>query len=427
MFKDRSLPGAKKVIRDYCTKVVDLKYIDRDVLVSMETDIDEISPRMVLIVTGKKSAKENGSYKMLESILTVNSISHFLFDEVEQNPSISTVFKCVEQFQKETSLEKPDLIFAIGGGSPLDCAKAIDFAFCGVRDFTDKDDQPSQPLIPYFCIPTTAGTGSEITPYSILTNPRTKTKFGTAQRLTPTCSYIFPSFLVETPLQITASTVFDAISHLVEAGLTVKATPEVRLEALSGIRLLSPYIPQICAACSAVKSYNEGRCDGLERIKPFLSKLKNESFRLNTLHASSVGGVVISKAGTSLPHGLGYSLTTHLGLSHGVANAATFSKYLAFCCRTLGPQARDFVFDVLDILLRDCVKAGSVPKWKPEDLDKYLINIWFDHPIAVTRAQKEIFVSAALANKGKLAQHGAPVTKADIEEMLFGSGFLKVE
>jgi len=133
--------------------------------------------KKALIVTGKNSAKLSGALDDVINILNENGKDYFLYDKVEENPSLQTVDKGVEAFKQSGA----DFVIAIGGGSPIDAAKVI--ALCSSNNIKaeklyDKTYKPQNIANVIFAIPTTSGTGTEVTQYAVLTDRENKNKAG---------------------------------------------------------------------------------------------------------------------------------------------------------------------------------------------------------------------------------------------------------
>lgn len=255
-----------------------------------------------LIVTGKYSSKSNGSLNQLIDTLKNNNISYFIFDEVEENPSIDTIEK-IKTLHKNNNIE---VVIGLGGGSPMDASKAASIllandAMVG-KDLFSAEEFKSLPVV---AIPTTAGTGSETTQYSILTDHQAQNKFAIKTKLFPTLAYIDGTFLLNTPKDVTINTAIDALSHLIEGYLSTSANIFSNSLAESGMSLF-------------------------HECMPFLDK-DDITFevREKLLVASSIAGMVIAQSGTSLPHGMGYPLTYHHNVPHGMANGLLLKEYLA--------------------------------------------------------------------------------------------------
>jgi len=155
-------------------------------------------------------------------------------------------------------------------------------------------------------VPATAGTGSEVTPYAIVTNDfkRTKTSLS-APEMFPKLAFLDGKYMLSLPRNTTIHTAIDALSHAVEGMFTTKSTPQGDLVALESIRLLFGIFPKLQA--SSALSLSE---------------------RDTLLYASMLAGTVIAQAGTTAVHTLGYALTYHYGTDHGEANGVLLGEIL---------------------------------------------------------------------------------------------------
>ena len=264
--------------------------------------------KKALIVTGKTSGKKSGALDEIINILENKKIPYSVYDKIENNPEINDMAVGGE-FARSNGC---DFIIAIGGGSPMDAAKAIavyatnepkengDFQLYDI--FSGK--YKSKPL-PMVAIPTTAGTGSEVTPYSILTlhKEQTKRSFSCEDTFFKT-AFIDGKYTVNLPLQVARNTAIDAMCHLIEGYTNKKAS------------LSSDYIA----------------IEGLKIIGKHLDKLENGKFDKDSctelLWASTLGGIVISQTGTTIVHSMGYQLTYFKDIPHGFANGLLLYEYL---------------------------------------------------------------------------------------------------
>lgn len=270
-----------------------------------------------LIVTGRNSAKVSGA---LGDVLETLTTPYVLFDQVENNPTIETVIRG-GQVAKEAEC---DYVIAIGGGSPLDAAKVM-----GILAVNDRHPLElyakgwETPALPVVAIPTTAGTGSEVTQYAVLTIKEEETKKGLGgPDLFPKVTYLDPKYTSSLPLAVTIDTAVDALSHLVEGYLSTRATAASDLVALQGLALWGTTI-------TALKG---GEFD--------------QEVRSALLLASSLGGITIAQTGTTLVHALGYPLTYFHDYPHGRANGVLMEEYLAFSKQV----ASDRVETILELL-----------------------------------------------------------------------------
>lgn len=275
--------------------------------------------KKALIVTGRASARLSGA---LDDVLAVLPGEYVIFDRVENNPSVETVI----QGGALAKAEGCDYVLAIGGGSPLDAAKVM--AVLAVNDAHPLELYQSgwkKRALPIVAIPTTAGTGSEVTQYAVLTIEEEETKRGLGgPDLFPQVAYLDPKYTESLPLDVTVDTAVDALSHLVESYLSKRATAASDLVALQGLALWGTAIPAL----------RQGTVDLQTRDALLL--------------ASSLGGIAIAQTGTTLVHALGYSLTYYDGLPHGRANAVCMRAYLEYT-QSVAPEKIDTVLELLEL------------------------------------------------------------------------------
>ncbi len=305
-----------------------------------------------MIVTGGRSARESGALSDICSVLDEQHISYSVFDKVENNPSTDTV----KEGGMAAKKAQVDFIVGIGGGSPLDAAKAV--AVLAVNDMEPTElftNRFANKPLPVVAIPTTAGTGSEVTPYSILTRSdlQTKVSFGNADTF-PVIAFLDPRYTESQPLEVTINTAVDALSHCMEGYLGKRRTPASDILAQEGIRLF-------------------GQC--LENLKS--GKIVRED-RENLLYASMLGGMVISHTGTTIVHGAGYNLTYFKGIPHGKANGFLMTEYLRFNYE----YAAERIDHLLQLMNLDSIDAfgeamtamlGKAPVLDEEEIARYAV------------------------------------------------------
>jgi alcohol dehydrogenase len=247
-----------------------------------------------LLVTGKNSAKKCGALDDVISVLNLSGMHYTHFDEVKENPDLETVVKGAKLLQQTEC----DFIIAIGGGSPLDAGKAISaLAKNDLLPYELYESAKIKDAYKIVAVPTTAGTGSELTPYSVITNTEINQKAGFGSSLLyPALSYIDAKYTLTLSKEITRDTSIDALSHLLEGLYSDVRHSFFYPLIFQGIKLIYQFLP-LC-----------------------LEELDNLEYRVKLMHASMLGGYIISQCGTTLQHSLGYPLTTELGLSHGLAN-----------------------------------------------------------------------------------------------------------
>ena len=260
--------------------------------------------KKALIIAGRNSARLSGALDDINDVLIATGIEYVIFDKITSNPNLSKVAEGTE-FAKENGV---DFIIAVGGGSPLDAAKAI-AALC-TNDIEPIDlvlKKLEKPSLPIIAVPTTSGTGSEVTQYSVLTIPSMKTKKSFASPWSfPKVAFADARYTYSLPNDVTIDTAFDAFSHLLESYYSKRSTPLNDAIAIEGIKAF--------AQC-------------MENLKDTET---SETTREKLMYASCLGGIAISHTGTTLIHAMGYSLTYFKKFSHGRANAMIMAEYMKF-------------------------------------------------------------------------------------------------
>lgn len=257
--------------------------------------LSEIGARRILLVTGKSSYISSGAEAFVHSALNDQSILRF--NEFDPNPKLDDLIDGLEIF----SNYRPDCIVAIGGGSVLDMAKLINFFGSTGLDpseyLTGKVQFKPQSLLPLTAIPTTAGTGSEATHFSVLY--KEKVKYSVAEQcMLPNIVILNPALTKSmTPYQ-SACTGIDALAQGIESFWAVGSTLKSREYAVKGIRLALQYLER------SVLNPDEVSIKGMQ-------------------DAAYWSGRAINVSKTTLCHALSYSLTSHFGLPHGHAVALT--------------------------------------------------------------------------------------------------------
>lgn len=270
--------------------------------------------KKALIVTGAKSAELCGALKDVTMALQGQGIDFEVYDRIRSNPTIASVYEGAD-FAKEKGAE---FIIGIGGGSPMDAAKAI--ALLAEQELTAEElflGVYRDNVLPILLVPTTAGTGSEVTPYSILTNDGKQTKTSISSPLLfPKIAFLDARYTKSLSMSITIHTALDALSHAIEGMLTVRAGHVSNALAIESIHRIS----QCLSSFSMNSSVNEG------------NKLSVD-IREKLLYASMLAGVVIAHTGTTAVHSMGYCLTYFKNVDHGRANGLLLPSFLRFIAK----------------------------------------------------------------------------------------------
>ena len=269
-----------------------------------------------LIVTGRHSARANGSLADVTAALENGGISWSVFDRVEENPSIETVMK-----GRDAGLaEHADFVIGIGGGSPLDAAKAVALMMAHPQESADflYDAGKAKEIerrkvcgetgrLPLILVPTTCGTGSEVTGVSVLTVHAKKTKSSIPFKIFADIALIDGKYLAAAPASVIRNTAVDALGHLLESYYNADTTSYSRMCAVSGLQTWG-------------------------RIRSALLELDHRELTAEEqtllMRASAMAGMAIAQTGTALPHALSYGLTYDLQLPHGIAVGYYEADYL---------------------------------------------------------------------------------------------------
>ena len=261
---------------------------------------DEFSKygKKCMIATGKNGAKKSGALDDVVYALKSAGTDFVIYDEVEQNP-LYTTCKAAANKAKEFGAE---FIVGIGGGSPLDAAKAIAvLAACTdtSADTIYSGNWDATPL-PVIAVGTTAGTGSEVTPIAVITDPNGLKKSLRAPSIYPVVAFGDATYTLSLSPEFTRSTALDALSHCLESYFSRTANDISKLFALRGVSILLEMLPKTATCETAPLDF-----DGREKL----------------YCASLYGGLAISVTGTAFPHALGYFLSERYNVAHGNACA----------------------------------------------------------------------------------------------------------
>ena len=288
-------------------------YEETECVINHGTEITALGSHP-LIVTGRHSAKACGALSDVCRVLEAAGQKYTIFDQVEENPSRETVMAGREEGLKDSC----DYVIAIGGGSPMDAGKGMALMMAnpawGIEELYEKHENDR--ALPVVAIPTTCGTGSEVTGVAVLTRHDKKTKGSIPSKIYPAYALLDEKYLHSAPMQMLCDTAVDALAHLVESYMNAKATDFSRTFAKEGL-----------TAWSRNKEVLSGK-------RP----LMKEDYH-NLLYASTMGGMAIAHTGTALPHAMSYPATYELSIPHGRACGYYLCGYL----RVLGEEGRIMV------------------------------------------------------------------------------------
>ena len=347
-------------------------FFGKDCIVKNKEAFEALGKR-ALIFTGRHSAKANGSLKDVTDALEAVGIGYDVFDEVEENPSLETIDKAA----RIGIANGADFVIGIGGGSPMDAAKGASYIIAN----PDKDaEMLMEPgafrHTPIAEVATTAGTGSETTQYAVFTLHKQGTKNGATQKAFADIAFLDAKYTATLSDKVTVNTAVDALTHLIEGYTSKKANFLSDKLAESGMHIFAECIP-------AIKSLDF-----------------TEEIREKLLLMSTIAGIVIAQAGTSLPHACGYMPTYEKHIPHGRANAIFTRAYLE--------------------LFPDQTKTDTIVKILGFDslvAFNDFLKLILDPRETFTEDDVIRYADALIATPGKLALHPYPLSRDEVIEM----------
>jgi len=289
---------------------------------SAGAEIARLGGKRAFIVTDP-GISAAGLLKALERSLSAAFIAFEVFDKAELEPSAASIQKCADAAKAFNA----DCVIGIGGGSPLDTAKAAMVLLSnegGIEKYFGVNMVPN-PCLPAMFIPTAAGTGSEVTSISVLTNPQTGAKQGVvSDHLYARVVLLDPELTFGLPPHITAMTGMDAFVHAMESFVGLAATPFTDAVNLQAMRLISANLR---------KAYANGG---------------DKNARAGMLYAASLAGMGFSQTQNGIIHAVGTSLPSSCGLPHGLIMAALAPMGMSFNC-IAAPEKYAQVAEILGV------------------------------------------------------------------------------
>jgi acetaldehyde dehydrogenase/alcohol dehydrogenase len=284
---------------------------------SLTTALRELSDKKRAFIVTDKPIFEMGMTQPIEAVLNEIGLRYDIFYDVEPDPSLDTV----ERGLSTMRTFEPDVIIALGGGSPMDAAKImwlmyehpeIEFEGLAMRFMDIRKRVYELPPLGnkaiMVAVPTTSGTGSEVTPFAVVTDRRNNIKYPLADyALTPNMAIIDPELVLNMPRGLTAYGGIDALVHAIEAYVSVLASEYTNGLALEAIRLLFKYLPS---------AYHQGRNDPKAREKVH--------------YAATMAGMAFANAFLGICHSMAHQLGGTCHIPHGLANAFMISHVIRY-------------------------------------------------------------------------------------------------
>ena len=259
--------------------------------------------RKCLIVSGRRSARLSGLLGRVTDLLASKKIEYAIFDQVEPNPTTGTIKDGADLARSE----KVRWVLGVGGGSALDAAKAVALMAVNQGDVRSycTGMLPENPPFPVVAVPTTSGTGSEVTAASLITDVKAGDKLGLVlPELFPRLAVLDPALTLTMPENVTVDTGLDALCHAVESWFSRRRSVCTDIVAQEAIRRIVRSLP-------------------IAKKDP-----ENLGTRSDMHLAAMLAGLAIANTGTLVPHALGYPVTVRYGLSHGRTTALLIPAFL---------------------------------------------------------------------------------------------------
>ena len=258
-------------------------------------ELNDLHAKKVLLITDPGLVQAGVAQQVVE-MLKQAAVEVEIFDAVEPDPSIQVATKAAEMAKNV----KANVLIALGGGSAIDTAKSAALLVTNggyLKDYAGVN-KVVKPILPLIAVPTTAGTGSEVTIFAVMSDPDKQEKFTISSALiAPAVAVLDPLLTLKLPPSVTAFTGMDALTHAIEAFTSSIAQPATDALALSAIKLVLKHLPVAV-----------GRGD-------------NIMARDGMLQASLLAGIAFNNAFLGLAHAIASPLGGHFHVPHGLANA----------------------------------------------------------------------------------------------------------
>lgn len=333
--------------------------------------IADLGIRSVLLVSGSGSTRRSAGFATLEASLAAAGVAYTIYDAVTPDPSAEQVAAAADAIRAGGH----GAVVAYGGGSPIDCAKSAALAFANntpILEFSYGRAQPTAPALPVIAVPTTAGTGTEMSSAAVTTDRATGRKLGyTTESFFPRLALIDPENHVSMPQRVTAATGMDALTHAIESYLSLAANPLADAINLRVVELIGKHLRS---------AYRDGGDIGARSAMAV---------------ASSSAGIAFSQTGLGMVHGFAHPVGAKHGVAHGDANAIILPYVLAALARDTASRMCD-----LAVAFGACPAGSSAEKGARALVD------------AIVTIKRDIGIAASLSGVG-IGPSDAPVLLAD--------------
>lgn len=337
-----------------------------------------------------------GLFALPEEAVKAAGVDYYVLDDLPAEPSYLDVQKVVDQFKAEGA----DLIVACGGGSVMDAAKLASVLVTEEYNVKALLDDPAlaQKCVPTVLIPTTAGTGAEVTPNAIVAVPEKELKVGIVnENMIPDYVILDARMVKNLPRKIAAATGVDALAHCIECYTSNKANPFSDMYALEGLDLILNNIEKACDDPSAMAEKN---CMQM---------------------AAYYGGLAITASGTTAVHALSYPLGGKYHIAHGVSNAMLLAPVMRF--NSEHPDVRQRLATVYDRCCHEqtaCTSVEEKSAWVIARLSRIVTHLEIPTSLkefGVPAEDLEGLVAAGMQVQRLLVNNMRPVTAEDARKL----------
>ena len=352
--------------------------------------VKKLDCKKAFIISGPH-LKKIGLVDKCRDALKAAGIKSGIFTETEGNPGTDTVDKAAELFMDSGS----DLIIAFGGGSPIDVAKAV--AILGtyggaITDYEGVGKVPG-PVIPIIAIPTTAGTGSEVTAFSVITDHSRNYKLTVGSNyLLPKCAILDPELIMSVPVKTASACGVDALVHAIEAYISLKASPFSDMMALKALELIG------------------------KNLRAYVANRQNKIAADAMLQGSLYAGIAFSHARLGNVHAMSHPVSAYFDVPHGLANAILLPFVTEF--NELSDKGK--YYDIYRcISLAPVIKKDFVPHMLTQEIRVLNLNLDIPGTLVEVGVKEELFefMTDDAMKSGNIAVNPRQTTRQDILDL----------
>ncbi len=385
------------MLSKYCLKTPRAVYGGENAIANIRTIVEQNKSRKVAVFAGRSIQKTELFQEMLAAVKE-GGAEYVILDDLRPEPAYAEVQALIDSFKKTGA----DLIAAIGGGSVMDAAKLASILVTdeyGVKELLDTPGMAKK-CVPMVLIPTTAGTGAEVTPNAIVAVPEKELKVGIVNDNMIADYVILDARTIrDLPRKLAAATGVDALAHCIECFTSNKANPFSDLYALKGLDLILNNIEKACDDPNAMEA------------------------KENMQMAAYYGGLAITASGTTAVHALSYPLGGKYHIAHGVSNAILLAPVMRF--NSAHPAVRARLAEAYDRCCHDeqnrCVTEEAKTAWiigRLEEIVRHLdIPTSLSRDFGVPESDLETLVQSGMQVQRLLVNNMRPVTAEDARKL----------